>query len=324
MARPLRIEYPGACYHVLNRGRRKERVFFEEKDYFFFLKLLGKASDLYKCKIHAYALMSNHYHLLITTPEGNISRVMRFINSLFTQYINRTYDYQGTLFQGRYKAIIVEEESYLLELVRYIHRNPYKAGLEKNIGEYRWSSHRAYLQENLRPKWLNTNDVLSRFSKYEKEAMKKLDLHVNKQSASDLEETLDGLKWPSVLGGDTFKEHAKEMLLGKKLDCEQVPEVKKYTLDIDLENILELIEKSYHLEKGSLKKKKRYVDQKRAFIFIAREDLQKNLSEIRVALGNCSLSSVSKGYTKAHEEFQKKSSSCYDNVVKIRKLMSDL
>ena len=141
MSRPLRIEYPGAWYHVMNRGRRGERIFRSPKDYEVFIGLLQEAVELWDVRISAYCLMSNHYHLLIQTPQGNISRSMRHINGVYTQRYNRIHKCDGQLFRGRYKSILVEQDSYLLELVRYIHRNPVRAGMVEKLSEYLWSSH---------------------------------------------------------------------------------------------------------------------------------------------------------------------------------------
>lgn len=136
MARPLRIEYPGAWYHVLNRGRRREKIFFSPADYRAFLKLLGECSKLFGIEIHSYSLLPNHYHLLIHTPMPNLSRNMRHLGGVYTQLINRKYKTEGSLFKGRFKSILIDKDSYLLELVRYIHRNPLKAKLEEKVGEY--------------------------------------------------------------------------------------------------------------------------------------------------------------------------------------------
>ena len=124
MARPLRIQYPDAWYHVMNRGRNRAKIFYSRADYTAFIELLKDASSLWNIRIAAYCLMSNHYHLLVQTPEANLSRYMRHINGLYTQYFNRTYKSDGQLFRGRYKSIVIDGDSYLPELIRYIHRNP--------------------------------------------------------------------------------------------------------------------------------------------------------------------------------------------------------
>ena len=145
MSRPLRIQYPGAWYHVMNRGRRGESVFVDKGDYAIFVELLKEVVDMYKMRVAAYCLIPNHYHLLLQTPGGDLSRCMRHVNGIYTQRFNRTHHCDGQLFRGRYKSILVDGDSYLLELVRYIHRNPLKAGLAKKLSDYEWSSHRAYL-----------------------------------------------------------------------------------------------------------------------------------------------------------------------------------
>ena len=133
MSRPLRIQYPDAWYHVMNRGRRGEEIFTDDKDYAAFIDLLKEINDDYKVKVSAYCLMSNHYHLLVQTPDSNISRAMRHLNGVYTQRYNRIHHSDGPLFRGRYKAILVEADSYLLELLRYIHRNPLGAGVVDNL-----------------------------------------------------------------------------------------------------------------------------------------------------------------------------------------------
>ena len=132
MSRPLRIQYPDAWYHVMNRGRRGESVFLEKQDYSMFVELLKEVVDMYKVRVAAYALIPNHYHLLIQTPGGDLARCMRHLNGIYTQRFNRAHHCDGQLFGGRYKSILVDADSYLLELVRYIHRNPLEAGLERN------------------------------------------------------------------------------------------------------------------------------------------------------------------------------------------------
>ena len=129
MARPLRIEYAGALYHVTARGNEKKDIYFTEADRVEFLKLMGKVSDRFNWIYHAYCQMGNHYHILVETPDGNLSHGMRQLNGVYTQYINRTHQRVGHLFQGRFKAILVQKENYLRELARYIVLNPVR---EKN------------------------------------------------------------------------------------------------------------------------------------------------------------------------------------------------
>ena len=163
MARSLRIEYPNAWYHVMNRGRRGEDIFADQKDYDVFLAILQESAQMFGVRIAAYCLMSNHYHLLLQTPSGNLSRVMRHVNGVYTQRYNRRRTIDGQLFRGRYKSILVEEDTYLLELLRYIHRNPVRAGICQAVEDYRWSSHRGYLSAAKKWDWLDKQALLGMF-----------------------------------------------------------------------------------------------------------------------------------------------------------------
>ena len=129
MARPLRIQYPGAWYHVMNRGASHQGIFLDDEDRKDFLKLLGETSKMWRIQVHAFCLLDNHYHLLIHTPLGNLSRSMRYVNGIYTQRFNRRHGNDGPIFRGRFKAILIDADSYLLEVVRYIHLNPVKANL---------------------------------------------------------------------------------------------------------------------------------------------------------------------------------------------------
>lgn len=160
MARPLRIEYEGARYHVMNRGAGRQWVFNTDKQRQYFLLLLADTASRFNAQWHAYCLMGNHYHLLIRTPDGNLQRIMRHINGLYTQYFNRSEERDGALFRGRYKAILVEAQAYWAQLSRYVHRNPVEAGLVDKPEDYPWSSYPAYIEQAERPEWLTCRYVL--------------------------------------------------------------------------------------------------------------------------------------------------------------------
>ncbi|MDO9507797.1 MAG: transposase, partial [Thermovirgaceae bacterium] len=144
MARPLRIEYPGAFYHVTSRGNERKDIFKSGTDREKFLSYLKSATERYGAVIHAYCLMSNHYHLMLETPQGNLSWIMKHINSSYTSYFNIKRKRAGHLLQGRYKAILVEADTYAAELSRYIHLNPVGAKMVGSPEEYPWSSYRYY------------------------------------------------------------------------------------------------------------------------------------------------------------------------------------
>jgi len=142
MTRPLRIEYPGAYYHVMNRGLSHGKVFVQDRDREQFFTLVGELSRLWGLKVHAYCLMDTHYHLLLQTPKGELSRAMRHLDGIYTLKFNRFHGRDGPLFRGRYKAILIDAEEYFLAVARYIHHNPVDAGIVRDISQYRWSSHR--------------------------------------------------------------------------------------------------------------------------------------------------------------------------------------
>lgn len=160
MARPLRIEYPGAFYHVTSRGNERKDVFKSRKDREQFLTYLESASERYGAVIHAWCLMSNHYHLLLETPEGNLSQIMRHINGAYTTYFIVKRSRSGHLFQGRYKALLVAADEYAAELSRYIHLNSVRAGIVARPEEYEWSSYRQYIGLAKAPAWLRTGFIL--------------------------------------------------------------------------------------------------------------------------------------------------------------------
>ncbi|WP_367268239.1 transposase, partial [uncultured Thiohalocapsa sp.] len=164
MARPLRIEFPGALYHVTSRGDRREPIYEDDADREQFLATLAEVVERYNWLCHAYCLMTNHYHLLVETVDGNLSKGMRQLNGVFTQSSNRRHGRQGHLFQGRFKGILVDKDSYLLELSRYVVLNPVRAGMVTAPEQWCWSSYRVTAGESAPPGWLETDFVLGQFA----------------------------------------------------------------------------------------------------------------------------------------------------------------
>ena len=151
MARPLRIEFPGAVYHVTSRGNAKQAIFIDDEDRHGFSGALSIVVERFNWLCHAYCLMGNHYHLLIETPNGNLSKGMRELNGVYTQGFNQRHRQVGHLFQGRYKAIIVEKDNHLLSLCRYVVLNPVRVGLIKKPEQWRWSSYGATIGAAKKP-----------------------------------------------------------------------------------------------------------------------------------------------------------------------------
>ena len=163
MTRPLRIEYKGAWYHVMNRGIARQPIFNEDEHYKMFLELLQEVHVLYGVEIHAYCLMTNHYHLLVNTPHGNLSRTMRHLNGVYTQRYNRICKKDGPLFRGRFKSCLIDADEYLLAVSRYIHLNPIEAAMVSRPEQYTWSSCKYYFRVEDRPSWLSISTTLGYF-----------------------------------------------------------------------------------------------------------------------------------------------------------------
>jgi putative transposase len=179
MARPLRLEYPGALYHVTSRGNGKQRIFRNDKDRRYFLDLLVHLAQRFHFVLHAYCLMDTHYHLLVETPEGNLSKGMRQLNGVYTQKFNWKHKTTGHVFQGRYKAILVDKESYLLELARYVVLNPVRAHMVESPEDWPWSSYRATAGLVDPLPCLTTDWLLGQFSSRKKKAFELYALFVH-------------------------------------------------------------------------------------------------------------------------------------------------
>jgi len=163
MSRPLRIELAGELYHVTSRGDRREAIYHDDQDRTVWLTVLGEVCRRFNWRCHAYCEMTNHYHFVVETPDANLSKGMRQLNGVYTQTTNRRHSLVGHLFQGRFKAILVEREAYLLELARYVVLNPVRAGIVREAGEWLWSSYRAMLGQASAPAWLETDWLLGQF-----------------------------------------------------------------------------------------------------------------------------------------------------------------
>jgi REP element-mobilizing transposase RayT len=163
MSRPLRLELAGGLYHVTSRGDRREDIYRDDADRLAWLAILAETCERYHWQIHAWCQMSNHYHLIVETMEGNLSAGMRQLNGVYTQDTNRRHGLSGHVFQGRFKAILVERDSYLLELSRYVVLNPVRAAMVKHTRQWQWSSYHAMIGNEPPPPWLQTDWLLSQF-----------------------------------------------------------------------------------------------------------------------------------------------------------------
>ncbi len=210
MARPLRIEFAGALYHVTSRGNERHDIFFTDNDRRAFLRTLEKVCGRFNWLCHAYCLMGNHYHILLETPEANLSKGMRQLNGVYTQYVNRRYGRVGHLFQGRFKGILVQKEPYLLELARYIVLNPVRAGMVKDPEEWFWSSYRATVGLTRKADFLCTDWVLSAFGAKRRTATRRFERFV--AEGKQVPSPWKGLKNQIYLGSDGFVEQMQQRI----------------------------------------------------------------------------------------------------------------
>ncbi|MEK6749131.1 MAG: transposase [Pseudomonadota bacterium] len=202
MARPLRIEFSGALYHVTSRGDRREDIFDDNDDRIKFLAILAEVVQRFNWICHAYCLMTNHYHLVVETPDGNLSKGMRQLNGMYTQASNRRHARTGHLFQGRFKGILVDKDSYLLELARYVVLNPVRASMVKHPGKYPWSSYRAMAGDAPSPGWLATDAMLAHFGHRRTEARRRYTEFVTQGISAGT--IWAGLKQQIYLGDEKF------------------------------------------------------------------------------------------------------------------------
>jgi putative transposase len=281
MARPLRLEYEGAVYHVTSRGNERSVIFRDDRDRAKFLEILGSVASGSRWILHGYCLMGNHFHLLIETPLANLSRGMQRLNGRYTQWFNFRHHRAGHLFQGRFKAILVEKEEHLLELCRYIVLNPVRAGMVEIASKWRWSSYRATSGAINAPSWLEVDWTLSQFSSRRQTARR-----IYRQFVSDGKGGRSPMKdvWGQVyLGGKIFRKEIDLRLKGHRLGHD-VPSPQRRPGIREIATIKKTVAREFGREQSELSRK-RGGDDKMAAIFLAREMTLLSGSEIGEEFG---------------------------------------
>lgn len=215
MPRPLRLEYENAWYHVMNRGASHQNIFKSDIHRNEFLSLLREASLYYNIECHAFCLMDNHYHLLLHTPQGNLSQGMRHLNGIYTQCFNRSEKRDGALFRGRYKAILIEEDAYLLYVSRYIHLNPVSANMVTAPENYEWSSYKSYITFSSKFPWLKTDMILAMIS--QSNQLYEYKKYVDQGIDNETKQFYSMSRQPVILGRDIFKAEKLRDLPKKKI-----------------------------------------------------------------------------------------------------------
>ena len=281
MARPLRIEFENAFYHITSRGNERKPIFRDEADYKKLLTCLGQAALRYKPVIYCYVLMGNHYHLLLETPQPNLSQFMRDLNGTYTTYFNRRHKRNGHLFQGRFKSILVDKDSYLLELSRYIHLNPVRAKIIKFPEEYKYSSIDYYLTGRKAPFWLNTEVILSQFGNDKTAAREEYRRFVC-QGITNSVDPFTGVYANSFLGASDFvdkikKEYLKNQDVSADISCSKTLRSSK-----TLSQIAEIILKHYDIDLELLRRKRcKANNAKKMFVYFSRKYTRQNLPTLQ-------------------------------------------
>ena len=233
MARPLRLELAGGVYHVTSRGDGREDIYLSDADRIGWLDVLGEVCQRFNWVCHAWCQMTNHYHLLIETPEANLARGMRQLNGVYTQRFNRVHGRVGHVFQGRYKAILVERDSYLLELARYVVLNPLRAKMVKRLETWPWSSYLGTCAQSPAPPWLQTDWLLAQFGQRRSSAIAKYAAFVD-----------EGVRLPSVwtqlrgqiyLGSDAFVQKMQKQI-DKKPGLGEIPRAQRRAISQPMEH----------------------------------------------------------------------------------------
>ena len=283
MARPLRIEYSGAYYHLTSRGNERKAIFRDDQDREKFLGLLERAVEEFHLRLHCYALMNNHYHLLLETPKGGLNRALRYLNGVYTQSFNRRHHRVGHLLQGRYKAILVDKESYLLELSRYVHLNPWRLKNSQDPFRYRWSSLSAYVGRATPPNWLTVSEVLSNFGSTGKTRYKEF---ITDGMRRGIKTPWDDVKGQAVIGSKDFVEEvATKHLAGRQQERGEETGLRE-VVGIRPEVVLSEVARYFGIKNEEIQRREqRYTDARYVATLLLRRCCLMSLREIGEKVG---------------------------------------
>jgi len=261
---------------VYTRGQRREVIFYSDADKAKFLERLCETIQKYRLKLHAYVLMDNHFHLLLETPEGNLTKAMHYFNASYSNWFRTKHQLHGSIFQGRYKAILVEKEKYLIELSSYIHLNPVRAGTVENPEEYKWSSYRRYCDMEKGLPFLHTQEILDMLggsTAYRKFIHERLGQHMEK-------EAIYGKN--SLLGGELFKSHAIKQLSKRQYPAGSEREISdlKRLQKVAAKDIKHAIIQQFHIDEGKLLAKQRGNIYRKLYLYGLKKFTVLSLAEI--------------------------------------------
>jgi REP element-mobilizing transposase RayT len=243
----------------MSRGVGRGKIFLTNDDYSRFLKYVASAREKFNLDIFAFVLMSNHYHILLRTNEANLSRTMQWIQTAYSVYYNRNHKRSGHLFQGRYKSVLVENESYWHILSLYIHLNPIRAGMVEKLSEYNWSSYHDYVNVRKRNKWVNSEAVLEGICSNKQDSRKEYRKLIRETSGRE-NDFLEEIKYGMILGSDKFVEWVQRKFIDRteKEDAE-LPQKKRISNEGVIERVIEGIIHNYKIDKTTLLQRKRHI-----------------------------------------------------------------
>lgn len=302
MARPLRIEYEGAFYHVTSRGNEGRKVFFSKSDYEKFLDYLKLAQEKFSYLLHAYVLMTNHYHLLIETPLANLNRIMHYINSSYTNYVNLKRGHRGHLFQGRYKAILVDRDHYLVELSRYMHLNPVRAQIMKRPQDYPYSSYQAFISKG-EGGIVYRDLVLGMMGRDQRRATRLYKDFVESAMGNKMENPLKDIYGGVILGSRDFIRDTLEKLGGKGLPMRGISHGKDFKKRFEVQNIINRVETFFNASPKGMVGKKRN-EKRDVMIYLMKRYTGLTNSQIGEHLGKLSDFTVAKAYQRFLEKLR--------------------
>ena len=302
MARPLRIEYEGAFYHVTARGNERKRIYYSKADYEKFKAYLEEAQEKYGYLLHCYVLMTNHYHLIIETPRANLSSVMHYINSSYTNYINIKKRRSGHLFQGRYKAILIDRDSYLLELSRYLHLNPVRAKMVERPEDYPYSSYRAYIFKN-KEDIVYRELILGMISKTKKDAIDRYKNFVDRAIGAGLDNPLKNVYGGIILGGTRFIKEALSRLSEEDLLKEDISHRRALRSAYRFEEVMDSICVYFDIPRDELLGNENG-EHRNIAIYLLKKYTGLTNRQIGQLVGNISYSAVAKVYQRFSEKLK--------------------
>lgn len=307
MARQWRVQYEDAVYHVMSRGVIQGAIFLGNEDYQRFLDCLERASEKFRLEIFAFVLMGNHYHLLLRTKEANLSKAMQWLQTSYTIYYNRRHNRSGHFFQGRYKSILVGEESYWQSLSFYIHLNPIRAGMVKELDEYKWSSYHDYVRMKKIHKWVLCEEILSEFG-YNKQEQKNRYKELIIERCGQERKILGEIRYRLILGSDKFVNWVQKRFVNQSsIKDKELPQQKMIGDNGVIERVIAEVTKEFGISRDKLLERKRKVSEIPRDVGMYILKMYTGLDNKRIGnIFGVSLSAVTKAANRVSEQIRRR------------------